>query len=83
MALAAIGLSALLVPDPFNLWMNIPVTQDGATSFQPTVSSAGDTFDMRALEDCIAVMSACPQDKTRSMAKMQFHLSFTSVLGRN
>ena len=63
MALAAIGLSAPLVPDPFNLWMNIPITPDGATSFEPTVSSAGDRFVMRALADCIAVMSACPQDK--------------------
>jgi len=63
MALAAIGLSAPLVPDLFNLWMNIPIMPDGATSFEPTVSSAGDRFDMRALADCIAVMSACPQDK--------------------
>ena len=63
MALMAIGEAAVHVPDPFNLWMNIPITQDGATSFQSTVSSAGDRFDMRALADCIAVMSACPQDK--------------------
>ena len=63
MALAAIGLPVPLVPDPFNLWMNIPITQDGCTSFEPTESSAGDRFDMRALADCIAVMSACPQDK--------------------
>ena len=63
MALVAIGLSVPLVPDPFALWMNIPIMPDSATSFQPTVSSAGDRFDMRALADCIAVMSACPQDK--------------------
>ena len=63
MALAVIGLSAPVVPDPFNLWMNIPITSGGSTSFEPTVSSAGDRFDMRALADCIAVMSACPQDK--------------------
>ena len=63
MALAAIGLSVPLVPDPFNLWMNIPIMPDGATSFEPTVLSAGDRFDMRALADCIAVMSACPQNK--------------------
>ena len=49
---------------PFNLWMNIPIMPDGATSFEPTVSSAGDRFGMRALADCIAVMSACPQYKT-------------------
>jgi uncharacterized protein YcgI (DUF1989 family) len=63
MALAAIGLNMPLVPDPFNLFMNIPIMPDGATSFEPTVLSAGDRFDMRALADCIAVMSACPQDK--------------------
>ena len=48
---------------PFNLWMNIPVMPDGATSFEPNVLSAGDRFDMWALADCIAVMSACPQNK--------------------
>jgi hypothetical protein len=63
MALKAIGLAPHLVPDPFNLWMNIPIAPDGGTAFKPTVSSVGDRFDMRAFTDCIAVMSACPQDK--------------------
>lgn len=63
MALKAIDLTPPLIPDPFNLWMNIPITREGQTSFEPTVSSAGDTVGLRALEDCIAVMSACPQDK--------------------
>jgi uncharacterized protein YcgI (DUF1989 family) len=63
MTLAAIGLSVPLVPGPFNLWMNIPVMPDGATSFETTVSSAGDRFDTRAVADCIAVMSACPEGK--------------------
>ena len=47
----------------FNLWMNIPVMPDGATSFEPTASSAGDRFDTWAVADCIAVMSACPKYK--------------------
>ena len=63
MALRAIGLAPPLVPDPFNLWMNIPITPEGRTSFEPTVSSPEDIIGLRALEDCIAVMSACPQDK--------------------
>ncbi|XDZ65215.1 DUF1989 domain-containing protein [Alphaproteobacteria bacterium LSUCC0684] len=63
MALKAIGLTPPLVPDPFNLWMNIPITDEGRTSFEPTVSSPGDVVGLRALEDSIAVMSACPQDK--------------------
>ena len=63
MALAAIGLAPPLIPDPFNLWMNIPIAPDGKTSCEPTVSSLGDKIDILALADCIAVMSACPQDK--------------------
>ncbi len=63
MALAAIGLKPPHVPDPFNLWMNIPITREGLTSFESTVASCGDIFEMKALEDSIAVMSACPQDK--------------------
>ena len=63
MALNAIGLEAPHVPDPFNLWMNIPITLDGQTSFQPTISSPGDVIGLRAIEDLVVVMSACPQDK--------------------
>ena len=63
MALSAIGIEAPHVPGPFNLWMNIPISPDGQTSFEATVSSQGDVFGFRVLEDLIAVMSACPQDK--------------------
>ena len=63
MALNAIGLEAPHVPDPFNLWMNIPITPDGQTSFQPTISLPGDVIGFRAIEDLVVVMSACPQDK--------------------
>jgi uncharacterized protein YcgI (DUF1989 family) len=62
MALMAIGLEAPSIPDPFNLWMNIPVANDGATAFEPTVSKPADYIRMKALCDVIAVMSACPQD---------------------
>jgi uncharacterized protein YcgI (DUF1989 family) len=63
MALSAIGLEALDVPDLFNLWMNIPIAPDGRTAFESTVSSPGDVVGLKALEDLVAVMSACPQDK--------------------
>ena len=63
MALNAIGLEAPHVPDPSNLWMNIPITPDGQTSFQSTRSSSGDVIGLRAIEDLVVVMSACPQDK--------------------
>jgi uncharacterized protein YcgI (DUF1989 family) len=82
MALQAIGLAAPLIPDPFNLWMNIPVTAGGATSFQPTVASAGDVVGLRALDDVIAVMSACPQDKNpingRDAVPTELHFHITA-----
>ncbi len=49
-------------PSPFNLWMNIPWTSEGALDWGVPVSKAGDHVVFRAGLDCIAVMSACPQD---------------------
>jgi len=63
-ALAAIGVRAPHVPCPLNLWMNIPVGPEGTVSFEPPVSRPGDHVGFRAEIDCIAVMSACPQDLT-------------------
>jgi uncharacterized protein YcgI (DUF1989 family) len=62
MALKAIGLRAREVPQPLNLWMNIPVGPDGGVDWLPPVSKAGDYVDLRADMDCVVVMSACPQD---------------------
>lgn len=62
MAMKAIGLSAREVPQPFNLWMNIPIKPDYSIDWQPTLSKAGDCVDIKAVMDCIVVMSACPQD---------------------
>lgn len=64
MALAAIGLSLPAIPAPFNVWMNIPVEKDGSIRWQPPVSEKGDFVRFEALVDCVAVMSACPQDLT-------------------
>jgi len=62
LALRAIGLRAREVPQPLNLWMNIPVGADGGVQWLPPVSKAGDYVDLRAEMDCVVVMSACPQD---------------------
>ena len=62
MAMIAIGLKAPKIPDPFNLWMNIPIAPDGKTAFEPTVCQPKDAIKLRALCDAIVVMSACPQD---------------------
>lgn len=62
MALNAIGLRAREVPQPFNLWMNIPVKPDYSVDWLPPVSKPGDYVRIRAVMDCVVVMSACPQD---------------------
>lgn len=64
MALIAIGERAPVIPAPFNVWMNIPIAPDGAIDWRPTVSKPGDACVFRAAFDCVAVMSACPQDIT-------------------
>ncbi len=64
MSLSAIGETAHHIPCPFNIWMNIPVDPAGNYTWQPPVASAGDHIILRALADCLFVMSACPQDMT-------------------
>lgn len=62
MALHAIGVIPLAVPAPLNLWMNNPVSAAGEIGWMPPVSRPGDDVVFEALHDCVAVMSACPQD---------------------
>jgi uncharacterized protein YcgI (DUF1989 family) len=55
------------VPDPFNLFMNIPVTQEGegakrGVSFEAPVTKEGEYVVLEALRDLVIIMSACPQD---------------------
>jgi uncharacterized protein YcgI (DUF1989 family) len=61
-ALAALGITPPEIPCPLNLFMNIPVGPGGALSFEPPVSKPGDRVRLRAMMDCIIVLSACPQD---------------------
>jgi uncharacterized protein len=62
MAMQAIGLEAPEVPSPLNLFMNIPVRADHSIAWEPPVSKPGDKVTLRAMLDCVVVMSACPQD---------------------
>lgn len=61
-ALRALGISPGHCPASLNLWMNIPVADDGGLDWLPPVSKAGDSVVFRPVMDIIAVMSACPQD---------------------
>lgn len=64
MSLAAIDMKAQHVPSPFNIWMNIPVGSNGEFTWEPPVSRPGDFVRLKAIENSIFIMSACPQDMT-------------------
>ena len=61
-AMGELGFDELETPSPLNLWMNIPVDEDGATSWAEPLSKAGDYVVLRATMDCVVAMSCCPQD---------------------
>ena len=53
-------------PAPFNLFMNVSVSENGIMTFLPAESKAGDFVIFRAETNCLIVLSACPMDKTLS-----------------
>jgi uncharacterized protein len=61
-ALAQIGLTADVVPQPVNLFMNIPVGAEGDLRWLPALSRPGDAVTFTAAMDCAVVVSACPMD---------------------
>jgi uncharacterized protein len=61
-AMAALGCSRIEIPQPINLFMNIPVRADGELGWDPARTKPGDYVVLRAELDCYVVVSACPQD---------------------
>jgi uncharacterized protein YcgI (DUF1989 family) len=61
-ALAALGLTPPDVPSPLNLFMNVPVSNEGALSFAAPPAMPGGHVTLRAEMDCVVVFSSCPQD---------------------
>jgi uncharacterized protein YcgI (DUF1989 family) len=64
LALFDAGFDAHFVPNPLNLWMNIPVRDNKAIALGTPLSKAGDYVILRALVDVVMVFSACPMDVT-------------------
>lgn len=50
------------MPDPLNVFMNIPVDHRGGLDIRPPLSEAGQYVVFRAEKDLIIVISSCPQD---------------------
>jgi uncharacterized protein YcgI (DUF1989 family) len=61
-ALGQMGFSVVGVPQPVNVFMNIPIAEGGALSWLPAASRPGDAVVFEAVMDCVAVVSACPMD---------------------
>jgi uncharacterized protein len=57
-----LGLEAPEVPQPLNVFMNIPVKEDHSLSWAAPVSTPGSYIKFRAEMDLVIVFSACPQD---------------------
>jgi hypothetical protein len=61
-AMAAAGLKPPRIPDPLNLFMNIPVSNNVDIAILPPVSRPGDTVSLRAERPCVFAVSSCPMD---------------------
>jgi len=57
-----LGHDGICAPPSINLFMNIPVGEEGALGWEPAPTGPGDSITLRAEMDCILVVSACPQD---------------------
>lgn len=57
------GITKEDIPGPFNVFMNtIPDPKTGRLYIQEPVSRPGDYVELKAEMDCVAALSACPED---------------------
>ncbi len=61
-AMRLLGVEPVEVPQPINLFMNIPVGAGAELGWLPAPTKPGDSTTLRAELDCHLVVSACPQD---------------------
>jgi uncharacterized protein YcgI (DUF1989 family) len=54
----------VVVPQPVNVFMRVPVAADHTLDWLPAATAPGDSITFRAELDCVVVVSACPQDLT-------------------
>ncbi|WP_319017949.1 urea carboxylase-associated family protein [Mycolicibacterium baixiangningiae] len=61
-ALETLQIELSEVPQPVNIFMNIPVGNGGALAWLPAATKPGDAVVFEAALDCAVVVSACPMD---------------------
>jgi uncharacterized protein YcgI (DUF1989 family) len=62
--MAGLGHDHVEVPQPINIFMEVPVAADGVLEFVPGRSRPGDAVTFRVELDCYVVLTACAQDVT-------------------
>lgn len=60
--MAGFGHHKVEIPQPINIFTNIPVSADGAMTWEPALTKAGDSVTFRAEIDCYVVLASCSQD---------------------
>lgn len=63
-AMAEIGVDLPVIPQPINVFMDIPVDHEGRLDWLPATTRPGAAVTLEALMDCYLAVSACPQDIT-------------------
>ena len=58
-ALTPYGVEPDAIPVAFNLFMNVPVADDGTIKVLPPATRAGDYIELRALADLVIGLTAC------------------------
>jgi uncharacterized protein len=61
-AMRSLGVPKVEIPQPINLFTNIPVDEEGSLTWEPALTKPGDSVTFRVELDAYVVVSACPQD---------------------
>lgn len=60
--MAGFGHDQVEVPQPINIFLDIPIGEDDTLDWQPGRSKPGDSITLRTELDCYVVLTACAQD---------------------
>ena len=80
-ALAGYDLPCARIPDPINVFQNAPVSADGQMELLESKARPGDRFALRALQDTLVAVSACPQDLAQKNGYRDKDLKLTVEAG--
>jgi uncharacterized protein len=61
--LESYGITEDSMPYSLNVFMNVPVMEDGTTLIKEPISKPGDYIDFIAEKDCLIAISNCPQER--------------------